>query len=135
MVSKFLRRWEIDIKNATNTPDFELIRCDNHSELLMKFTILEGIYAGQNHTVPPLCTWKTPIWHPNIGMPDGIVCVDTLKPEAWNIKSTFFSIHSSLILLLLEPNPNSPQNLQAGNDFINKPNEFKKIAQMYYNNS
>jgi len=134
-----------DINKSLESQDYEFIPKDDASdEFYMKFTVQEGWYKGQLHVVhiklnygehtypkqPPLCTFLTPIWHPNIGT-TGIICVDTLK-EKWTPLMSFEDVFLTLVLLLSEPNPNSPQNSTAGSQYNSKRNEFLEYVKKYY---
>jgi ubiquitin-protein ligase len=56
----------------------------------------------------PLVIWRTPIFHPNIMMPEdgGHLCTKLL--EEWNFNSTLLSFIKGIESLLLTPNPRSP---------------------------
>jgi len=99
------------------------------SMLYLKIKIEDGMYKGQNHVLefkfkygnnqsyayprnPPLVTFKTPIFHPNISE-GGAICVDILKQEAWSPLYGIEQIYSSIIILLDEPDCSSPLNSSA----------------------
>jgi ubiquitin-protein ligase len=56
----------------------------------------------------PLVIWKTPIFHPNIMMPEdgGHVCIKLLSD--WSFNSTLSAFIKGLESLLLSPNGSSP---------------------------
>ena len=63
---------------------------------------------------PPRVTATHPIFHPNIHVSKGDVCLDILKTEwtpAWNL----VGICRALLVLLQEPDPSSPLNCDAAN--------------------
>lgn len=63
---------------------------------------------------PPIITFVTPTFHPNVEFSSGQLCLDILKKEwspAWNLQSACRAI----ILLLSEPAHDSPLNVDAGN--------------------
>ena len=62
----------------------------------------------------PSVTFKSSIYHPNIS--GERICVDFLGGE-WSPALTLSSVMKSLELLLLDPNPDSPLNSEAANDF------------------
>ena len=122
-------------------------------EFAMKFISTSKIYEGQYHVIhiklkygnqddiyfypinAPLCTFKTPIWHPNIDKHgSGIICLDTLK-EAWNATMTIDNIYSMITLLLAEPNPDSPQNSEAAKQFIENRQQFINMTTTYYHDN
>jgi hypothetical protein len=83
----------------------------------------------------PLITWKTAIWHPNIGKAEsGVVCLDMLKDKKlWNPGCTIDSLIIILKVLLNDPNPESPQNSDAGQDFVNmNDKDYRKKCKSYY---
>ena len=63
---------------------------------------------------PPLITFKTPVFHPNIHFQSGEICLDILKSEwspAWSLQTACRAI----ISLLTHHNADSPLNCDAGN--------------------
>jgi ubiquitin-protein ligase len=56
----------------------------------------------------PRAKWLTPIFHPNIMMPEdgGFVCVKTL--DNWSFSSSLLSFIKGVEQLLSEPNPKNP---------------------------
>ncbi|MCQ5375540.1 MAG: hypothetical protein NO474_02960 [Methanomassiliicoccales archaeon] len=56
----------------------------------------------------PLVIWRTPIFHPNIMMPEdgGHLCTKLL--DEWGFNSTLLSFIKGIEALLLAPNPSSP---------------------------
>jgi len=74
---------------------------------------------------PPVMTFKTPMWHPNV-YEDGIVCISILHPpgedrynehesadERWRPILGVESIIISVISMLSDPNDDSPANIDA----------------------
>jgi ubiquitin-protein ligase len=58
--------------------------------------------------VKPNVVWRTPIFHPNIMMPEdgGFLCNKLL--DDWNFNSTLLMFIKGIEYLLLNPNPSSP---------------------------
>jgi len=56
----------------------------------------------------PLVIWRTPIFHPNIMIPEdgGHVCIKLL--DDWNLNSTVLSFIKGIEAMLMNPNPLSP---------------------------
>ncbi|OCK76686.1 UBC-like protein [Lepidopterella palustris CBS 459.81] len=62
---------------------------------------------------PPTATFKTRIWHPNIEESTGAVCVETLKRD-WSDKLRLRDVLVTISCLLIQPNPASALNAEAG---------------------
>jgi ubiquitin-conjugating enzyme E2 A len=60
---------------------------------------------------PPILVFKSPIFHPNF-YTTGKVCLDRLQSK-WSSAYTICTLMDTLRLLLVEPNPDSPANLEA----------------------
>ena len=91
--------------NMVNVPgyvkkDSEIVPENNHSFLL----ILSEEYGFER----PGAEWLTPIFHPNIMMPEdgGHVCLRTAK--VWEFGSTLLSFIKSIEQLVMAPNPKNP---------------------------
>lgn len=61
---------------------------------------------------PPVVTFITKIYHPNINE-NGAICLDILS-GAWSPVFTFVKIIMSICALLSSPNPNDPLRSEAG---------------------
>lgn len=92
---------------------------------------------------PPEMKFETEMWHPNI-YPDGRVCISILHPpgtdrfndqetadERWRPILGVHSILISVISMLVDPNLNSPANIDAA---VNMKNDYdawkKKVRQL-----
>lgn len=119
----------------------------------VKFNKDSGFYAGQDHILeikfqwgnpinhyypfhPPLITFKTPIWHPNISsFPGGAICLDFLKQEGlWSATCTIEGLIEMIKAMMDDPNPNSPQNPDAGKSYSDsiKTKSWAMICANYY---
>lgn len=87
---------------------------------------------------PPVMTFTTPIWHPNV-YEDGKVCISILHPpgedrfnehesatERWRPILGVESIIVSVISMLSDPNDESPANIDAAVMWRNDKPAFKK---------
>ncbi|CAD7962268.1 unnamed protein product [Amoebophrya sp. A25] len=87
---------------------------------------------------PPEMVFETELFHPNV-YPDGKVCISILHPpgtDAFNEQETaderwrpilgVESILISVLSMLLDPNPNSPANMDAAVMYRDKTAEWKK---------
>jgi ubiquitin-protein ligase len=104
-------KWKFTLLGPYNTP-FEGYLLHGHI-----------IFPNNFPNVPPIIEFTTKIFHPNI-YPDGKVCMSILhdtreenfydKPEEkWAPVHTIQSIVLSMILIIQEPNTESPANLDA----------------------
>mmetsp|Transcript_79353 Transcript_79353/g.92749 ORF Transcript_79353/g.92749 Transcript_79353/m.92749 type:complete len:169 (+) Transcript_79353:56-562(+) len=88
--------------------------------------------------LPPKMVFKTEMWHPNI-YPDGTVCISILHPpgedefnkqelasERWRPVLGVDSILLSVLSMLSAPNIDSPANVDAGIQFRDDPEGYKK---------
>ncbi|KAK0254696.1 hypothetical protein LTR91_015052 [Friedmanniomyces endolithicus] len=62
---------------------------------------------------PPTAHFRTPIFHPNVEPQTGGVCVETLKRD-WDAKLTLRDVLVVINCLLIQPNPDSALNAEAG---------------------
>lgn len=62
---------------------------------------------------PPTAHFRTRIWHPNVEEATGAVCVDTLKRD-WRAALTLRDVLVTISCLLIQPNPASALNAEAG---------------------
>jgi len=80
----------------------------------------------------PRAKWITPIFHPNIMMPEdgGFVCVKTL--DNWSFGSSLLSFVKGVELLIADPNPMNPYStdscMEAAKWYVkNKPKFEAKV--------
>ncbi|OJD37803.1 ubiquitin conjugating enzyme e2 [Diplodia corticola] len=64
-------------------------------------------------SAPPTAHFRTRIWHPNVEETTGAVCVDTLKRD-WQAGLTLRDVLVTISCLLIQPNPASALNAEAG---------------------
>merc|ERR1712072_292063 len=87
---------------------------------------------------PPEMQFETEMWHPNI-YPDGRVCISILHPpgtdrfnehetadERWRPIIGVHSILVSVLSMLVDPNLDSPANIDAAVQMKNDPDAWKK---------
>ena len=87
---------------------------------------------------PPEMQFETELFHPNV-YPDGKVCISILHPpgtdqfneqetedERWRPILGVESILMSVLSMLLDPNPNSPANMDAAVMYRDSNAEWKK---------
>lgn len=108
------------------------------SNCYLRWTVKDGIYAGQTHILrikfnwgsnvpkcypkdPPNIIFLTPIWHTNVSQ-KGSICVDILREDqsdkqAWSPMMGINSIFQSLTVLFSEHNTLSPFNGDASTQY------------------
>lgn len=76
----------------------------------------------------PQVTWLTPIFHPNIMMPEdgGFLCNKLL--DDWSFNSTLLMFIKGIEYLLLNPNPSSPFGTETCTLAAEYFNKVKKVA-------
>jgi ubiquitin-protein ligase len=75
---------------------------------------------------PPILTFKTKIFHPNISQ-EGIICLDILK-DKWTPVYSIRTIILSIISLLSDPNPDSPLNGNAAFLYTTNKKEYNNMV-------
>lgn len=78
---------------------------------------------------PPRGFFLTKIYHPNVDMTSGAICVNTLKKD-WSPDTTFSHILSVIRCLLIYPFPESSLNDEAGKLFMESYDEYSKRARL-----
>jgi ubiquitin-conjugating enzyme E2 M len=108
--------------------------------LMVRVCPFAGLWAKHNFdfkfTIPddfpferPSVRCETRIWHPNIEETGG-VCLNILRDNYTPVMSLGHLL-TGLQFLFTEPNPLSPLNNEASEQFTKKPQEFKQKAQEY----
>ena len=96
----------LDIEiSLVQIPAYEL--SDGAMKRRFQHRFVLGISANYPFEKPNV-TWKTPIFHPNIMMPEdgGFLCNKLL--DEWSFNSTLLMFVKGIEFLLLNPNPSSP---------------------------
>ena len=79
---------------------------------------------------PPQVRFITKVFHPNVWLDNGLICVDILK-DGWLPSYDVLAILYSIRLLLLDPNPLSPANLEAALLYRDNRDEYnRRVLQM-----
>lgn len=73
---------------------------------------LQFLFPDDYPLRPPQVRFITKVFHPNVWWEDGLICVDILK-DGWAPSYDVLAILHSIRLLLIDPNPLSPANLEA----------------------
>ncbi|KAF6003860.1 ubiquitin-conjugating enzyme [Cyanidiococcus yangmingshanensis] len=80
---------------------------------------------------PPVVTFTTRCFHPNVDYGSGAICLDILK-EHWSSTYTVKTILLSIQSLLDEPNVESPLNVQAASLWEADPAQFRAVCVTKY---
>ena len=75
---------------------------------------------------PPICKFKTKIYHPNINKDNGNICLNILKPDKWNPSLSISNVLLSIMILLAKPKFDDPLNREASNLFFKSEKEYKE---------
>lgn len=78
---------------------------------------------------PPRGFFLTKIYHPNVDMSAGTICVNTLKKD-WTCETTFAHVLAVIRCLLIVPFPESSLNDEAGKLFMESYDEYAKRARL-----
>lgn len=117
----------------------------------LKFKTTNNIYDEQTHILrikfkhganntrcypieSPNVIFMTPILHANVAE-SGSICLDILQ-DKWSSLYGVENIFNSILILLEEPNLNSPFSAYASqihNQFKNNTKEYKIVSNNYYN--
>jgi len=89
--------------------------------------IVDIVVPPEYPNKPPLISFDTKIWHPNVNSKNGTVHLDILLHE-WSptltIKTALLALHS----LLKAPNAYDPEDKEAASQYINDIDKFERIA-------
>ena len=147
-INKFRKKFsrglkkEIKINQDSKEYDFKVI---DDETWLFTFVPKQGLFKNQKHQVKmkliygqppykqlyplnaPLCSYITPVWHPNISL-KGTICLDTLK-EKWSPCMKTANVIQAIQVLLDNPDPSSPMNAEAAK--MGEDEYAKKVIEHY----
>lgn len=72
---------------------------------------------------------KTPICHPNINIDTGEICLDILKSENWSPAWNLEHLVGAILMLIDDPEPDSPLNIDLANLFRSDKLGFESFVQ------
>lgn len=94
-----------------------------------KFFILKLVFSQEFPAAPPRGFFLTKIYHPNVDMSTGAICVNTLKKD-WTSETTLTHVLAVIRCLLIVPFPESSLNDEAGKLFMESYSEYSKRARL-----
>lgn len=115
MIDDNIYKWHAFIKGPAGTP---------YEGAIFKFDI--G-FPNDYPLKPPQLKFTTPVWHPNFDEESGAICLDILKSE-WSPALSVHKVLISVISLLNDPNPLSPLNGLAAQQYMSSRQEFDRVV-------
>lgn len=94
-----------------------------------KFFLLKLVFGSEFPAVPPRGFFLTKIFHPNVDLSSGAICVNTLKKD-WTSETTLNHVLAVIRCLLIVPFPESSLNDEAGKLFMESYDEYAKRARL-----
>lgn len=113
-----LKSWEAVIDGPTKTP-YEG----------GKF-MLSLEFSDKYPHKPPTVYFQTKIYHPNIDLKTGEICISILKQD-WSPALTIEKLLMSISSLLSDPNPTDPLNGEAASTYTINKDKFNKTVIKY----
>eukprot|EP00549_Striatella_unipunctata_P025486 CAMPEP_0118720172 /NCGR_PEP_ID=MMETSP0800-20121206/29951_1 /TAXON_ID=210618 ORGANISM="Striatella unipunctata, Strain CCMP2910" /NCGR_SAMPLE_ID=MMETSP0800 /ASSEMBLY_ACC=CAM_ASM_000638 /LENGTH=223 /DNA_ID=CAMNT_0006627759 /DNA_START=231 /DNA_END=902 /DNA_ORIENTATION=- len=94
-----------------------------------KYFHLKIVFSADFPASPPRAFFMTKIFHPNVDMTTGAVCVNTLKKD-WTPTTSLSHVFGVVRCLLIVPFPESSLNDEAGKLFMCSYEEFSRRARI-----
>ena len=141
-ISRLARiRIQQDYAEFEKTEYYQMEQIDKDDITKFKVTIVpqDGMYVGGKWeflmecppnfpTLPPKVTCMTQVYHPNIDL-EGHVCLSILRADKdWSPVSTLSAVVDGLLFLFVDPNPNDPLNIEAGENMRANRAEFERTV-------
>ena len=93
-----------------------------------------NISVGERYPItPPNIRFDrtTPICHPNINIETGEICLNILNEESWSPAWNLEHTVTAILMLIDEPEPDSPLNIDLANLFRCDKGAFESVVQYY----
>lgn len=90
------------------------------------------IVADSSYPIkPPVINFSksTPINHPNVNIDTGEICLDILKSESWSPAWNLEHLVVAILMLIDNPEPDSPLNVDLANLFRSDKEAFESMVQ------
>jgi ubiquitin-conjugating enzyme E2 S len=94
-----------------------------------KYFVLKLVFGHEFPSSPPRGFFLTKMYHPNVDMSSGAICVNTLKKD-WTVQTTLSHVLNVIRCLLIVPFPESSLNDEAGRLFMESYDEYSKRARL-----
>jgi ubiquitin-protein ligase len=90
---------------------------------------LEITFPNEYPFKPPVVSFRTKIYHPNVSNDDkGSMCLGLLRPDEWKPPNKVVSVLRLIQTLLIEPNPDDAIEPSIANEYRENRKEFEKNA-------
>jgi len=91
---------------------------------------LEITFPNEYPFKPPVVSFRTKIYHPNVSNDDkGSMCLGLLRAEEWKPPNKVVSVLRLIQTLLIEPNPDDAIEPSIANEYRENRKQFEKNAQ------
>lgn len=122
---------EIEMEFAEDSIDFLSAKINQTTGNYRGFSFELGVEIPEKYpNEPPKVVFKTRICHPNIHFESGEICLDLLTTN-WSPVFTIYSTLEAINLLLDNPEPNSPLNVDAALLFRADQVGYKSLVRFY----
>ncbi|KAL1450622.1 hypothetical protein WDU94_002964, partial [Cyamophila willieti] len=141
---QIIRRVSKELQDLIKTPPEGIHVCINEEDVTDVQAIIDGpagtpysngyfrvkLLLSKNFpSVPPKAFFITKIFHPNVDIKSGEICVNTLKKD-WNPDLGIKHILLTIKCLLIVPNPESALNEEAGKLLLEHYDDYSRRATM-----
>jgi ubiquitin-protein ligase len=90
---------------------------------------LEIIFPNEYPFKPPVVSFRTKIYHPNVSNDDkGSMCLGLLRPDEWKPPNKVVAVLRLIQTLLIEPNADDAIEPSIANEYRENRKEFEKNA-------
>ena len=90
---------------------------------------LEITFPTEYPFKPPVVSFRTKIYHPNVSNDDkGSMCLGLLRADEWKPPNKVVSVLRLIQTLLIEPNPDDAIEPSIANEYRENRKEFEKNA-------
>lgn len=139
-----IRRVSKELQELVKSPPEGIHVCINEEDITDVQAIIDGpagtpysngyfkvklILSKNFPSLPPKAFFLTKIFHPNVDMKSGEICVNTLKKD-WNPELGIKHILLTVKCLLIVPNPESALNEEAGKLLLEHYDDYSRRAKM-----